>query len=148
MPPRDVLALAGTARPTRGRQPGDDIDDALHRHVDALLGERRDGPVADAARHDVLAHVREVGGDVEREAVHRATTGEANSDRRDLARVRPVDVDPHAGILGEPADPRETELVQRIDEQLLDAVHVFGRAERVVDRQDRDTRRADPGRGR
>ena len=48
-----------------------------------------------------------------------------------------VDVDPHAGVLGEPADSREPELAQHIDQQLLDAAHVFGRAERVGDRQDR-----------
>ena len=62
---------------------------------------------------------------------------EANADRRDLARVRAVGVDPDAGVLGETTGTRETELRQRVDEQLLDAVHVIGRAERVVDRQDR-----------
>ena len=137
VPPRDVLALAATARPTRRGEPGDDVDDALDRHVDALLGERRHGSVADAARHDVLAHVRQIGGDVERETVHRAAAGQANADRRDLARVRPFGVDPHAGILGEATDAAQAELAQRIDEQLLDSVDVVGRTERVVDRQDR-----------
>ena len=107
--------------PTRPGEPGDDVDDLLHRHVDALLGQRRHRPVADAAGDDVLAHVRHVGGDVEGEAVHRAPAGEAHADRRDLARVGAVGVDPDAGILAQPAGTGQAELGEGVDQQRLDA---------------------------
>ena len=71
VPPGDVLALDHAVAPHVGGPPGDDVDHLGHRHVDALLGERRDRLVGDAAGHDVVAHVAHVGGDVEGEAVHR-----------------------------------------------------------------------------
>ncbi len=50
-------STCAVAPPRRG-EAGDDVDDVAHRHVDALLGQRRDGLVGDPAGHDVLAHVR------------------------------------------------------------------------------------------
>ncbi len=48
-----------------------------------------------------------------------------------------VDVEPHTGEPVEPTGVRQAELAQRVDEQTLDAAHVRGRAEPVVDVQDR-----------
>ena len=98
--------------------------------------QRRHRAVGDAAGDDVLAHVRQVGRDVEGEAVHRAPVLEAHADGADLARVRPVGVDPHARVLGQSAGV-DAEGRQRVDDELLDVAHVLGRAERVGDRQDR-----------
>ena len=83
---------------------GDDIGDSFQRRVDALLGQRCDRLVGDAARHDVLAHVAHVGRHVECEAVHRAAVREAHADRTDLARVGPADTDPDARVLVEATD--------------------------------------------
>ena len=73
---------------------------------------------------------------VEGEAVHRPPPLEPHADGADLARVRPVGVDPHAGVLGEPAR-RHAERRQRVDDQLLDVAHVLGRAEPVAELHDR-----------
>ena len=139
--PRDVLSLQLAGGPPVGGEPRDDVDHVVHRHVDALLGERRDRPVADAARHDVLTHVGEVGGDVQGEAVHRAPVAEAHADRGDLARhdrrVGMVDVEPDTGEPVEPAGVRQAEFSKGVDEQALHTAHVRRRAEPVVDVQDR-----------
>jgi hypothetical protein len=61
----------------------------------------------------------EVGIDVEGEAVHRPAPSDPDADRRDLAPV-----DPHAGEAVEPAGPRQPEVGQRVDDDLLDGMHV------------------------
>ncbi len=139
--PRDVLAFDRTVGPTFGGEAGDHVDDLAHRHVDALLGERGDRLVADAARHDVLAQVGHVGGDVEREAVHRAPVCEPHADRADLARLHRrigmVDVEPDPGEPLEPTGVRQPEFGQRVDDQTFDVAHVRRCAEPVVDVDDR-----------
>ncbi len=105
--------------------------------VDALLGERGDGAVGDPAGDDVLAHVHHVGRDVEGEAVHRATPRQPDTDRGDLARVRPVGVDPHARIVRQPTGAGQAQLGERVDQQLLDRSDVLERALRVRERHDR-----------
>ena len=76
--------------PERLREAANDpIDDCPQvRGAAKFTGHRRDAPVADAARHDVFEH-REVGVDVEREAVPCAAPGDAYTDRRDLAVIHP-----------------------------------------------------------
>ena len=81
--------------------------------------ERRDRLVADAARHDVV-EVRQVGIDVEGEAVHRAAAAQAHADGRDLRGP----VDPHARVAVEPGRTGEPEVGQRVDQHLLDRAHV------------------------
>ena len=122
--------------PPLAGEAGQDVDDLAHLDVDALLAERRHRPVADAARHDVLAQVGHVGGDVEGEAVHRAPALEAHADGADLARVRAVGVDPHARVLGEPSGA-DAEGGQRVDDELLDVADVPGGTELVGDGEDR-----------
>ena len=130
--PHDVLALASRRDPTaRPREPRSTtsttsrIDD-----VDALGGERRDALVGDAARHDVVEH-REVGVDVEREAVHRAPARQRTPIAA-ILRGASRRVDPHAGVAVEPAGAAQAEVGQRVDEQLLDATHVGDRVGHAV----------------
>ena len=92
--------------------------------------QRRHRLVGDPARHDVLAHVAHVGGDVEREAVHRATMREPHTDRADLARVGSADPDPHAGVVVETADIGDAQLGEAGDDHPLDRAHVIGGADR------------------
>jgi hypothetical protein len=101
------------------------------------LRERRHAAVGDAARDDVVEH-REVGIDVEGEAVARAPTCDLDADRGDL-----LGVDPHAGEprLGVGFDP---EIGQRADEHGLELAHVgHDIAETVAPRGKRDDRIAD-----
>ena len=121
-------ALAGDAR--------QDVDDLAHLDVDAFLAQRRDGPVADPARHDVLAQVGHVGGDVEGEAVHRPAALEAHADGADLARVAAGGVDPHPRVLGEAAGA-DAERGERVDDHLFDVADVAGGVELVGDGEDR-----------
>ena len=135
---RSIVAVA----PHRRGPPGDDVGDLLERHVDALLGQRGDRPVGDAARDDVVAHVAHVRGDVEGEAVHRAPARQAHADGADLARVRPGDADPHARVLVEAADVGDAELGERADDQPLDGAHVVAGPERVGHARRSGSRRA------
>ena len=57
--------------------------------------------------------------------MHRPPALEADTDGADLARLWPVGIDPHAGVLGEPTG-RHAERGQRVDHQLLDVAHVLG----------------------
>ena len=78
------------------------------------------------------------GCDVEREAVHRAAVGEAHTDRADLARVGPVDADPHAGVVVEATDVGHAELGAGVrDDHALDRADVVGGAQRVRHVDDR-----------
>ena len=91
--PRDVLSIDVRRAELRG-EPGDDsIDDGAHlRRGAEHARHRRDTAVGDPARHDVTEH-REVGVDVEREAVAGAAARDAHSDRGDL-----LVADPHARV--------------------------------------------------
>ena len=135
--PRHVLALGDAAAPPLGGQAGDGVDDVAHRHVDALLGERGDRAVVDAAGDDVLAQVGHVGRDVEGEAVHRAPALQPHADGADLARARARRRRPTRPG-SRPAGRRVTPNArQRVDDQLLDVAHVLGGAEPVADVDDR-----------
>ena len=83
--PHDIAASGGLPAPELDRPGRDRVDHDAHGCVDAFRPEGRDGLVGDAARDDVVEH-RQVGIDVEGEAVHRATAGQPHPDRRDLAR--------------------------------------------------------------
>ncbi len=124
MTPRDVLALQPTPTPRGSGVTGDDPGHVLHRDVDPLFTQRRDRPVGDAARNDVLAQVAHVGGDVEGKAVHGSTAGQPNTDGGDLARHRAVGVDPDAGVVTQPPGVREPELAEAVDDHLLDRADV------------------------
>jgi hypothetical protein len=96
----------------------------VHRHVDTLLGERGDRAVGDAARDDVVAHVpRSVVTLSAKPCIVRPWAR-----RTPMAAILrgfgPVGVDPHTGILGEPARAGEPELGERVDEQTLDGTDV------------------------
>ena len=125
-PPRHVVPLGGTAGPRLRRPARHRLHDLLHGHLNPLLGERGDGVAGDAARHDVVAHVGEVGGHVEGEAVHRAAAPDANADRTDLARAARRHAQPHTRIPVEPPCIDHTEVGERIDDHLLETVHVQG----------------------
>ena len=145
--PGDVLALGRAVAPPLGGEPGDDVDDLAHRHVDALLGQRRHRPVGDPARHDVLAQVRHVGRDVEGEAVHRPPPLSRTPMAQILRGFGTVGVDPHARVLGQPAG-RHAERGERVDHQLLDVAHVLGRRRAGCRAGRSGSRRAGPARGR
>ncbi len=63
--------------------------------------------------------------------MHRATVGEPDADRADLARRGTTDPDPHTGILVEAADVVDTQLLQRADDEPLDRADVIARTEGV-----------------
>ncbi len=134
--PRHVLALHPPGSPAFAGDASQHVDDLAHLDVDTLLAERRDRPVADAARHDVLAQVGHVGGDVEGEAVHRPPALETHADGADLARVGSGGVDPHPGIFGETAGA-DAERGEGVDDHLLDVADVAGGIELVGDGEDR-----------
>ena len=104
----------------------DGVDDLAHGHVDSLRRERRHLPVVDATRHDVPEH-REVGVDVQREAVHRAAACEPHTDGADLARRARSVEDPHPGIALGAARMRQAEIGEDVDHELLHAMHVARR---------------------
>jgi hypothetical protein len=88
----------------------------------------------------VLAQVPHVGGHVEREAVHRAPVPEPHTDRADLARhdIGVVGVvEPHACEAGQPSGVRQPEFGECVDDQPLDAAHMGGCTEAVVDVENR-----------
>ena len=117
-------ARVKVAPPQRARRSiGDRVDDFVHRGVDALARERRDGLAANATRHDPV-EVPHVGVDVEREAVHRSTAGQSHTDRRNLAGIIGLGVDPHAGIVAQATDVGETEVPEGIDDELLDRADI------------------------
>ena len=80
----------------------------------------------------MLAHVGHVGIDVQSEAVHRAAVGQAYTDGTDLALAVGVGVQPHTGVAGQSTRTAHTQLLQRVDHQLLDIAHVIGGPESVV----------------
>jgi hypothetical protein len=111
--------------------------DLRHRGGDALGRQRRHRLVADAARHDV-AEVREVGLDVEGEAVHGPAPHVAHADRGDLAVV-----DPHARVVVDAAGAGEADVGQRVDHDLLEGVDVRGGVGDARLRRQREDRVAD-----
>jgi hypothetical protein len=130
------LAVGDAVAPPLGGQPGDCVDDVAHRRADALLGERGHRTVGNAAGDDVVAQVRHVGRDVEGEAVHRAPVLQPHADGGDLPRVRPVDVDPHARVLPQPAGG-QPECGDGVDHELFDVADVLGGTETVAHVHDR-----------
>ena len=124
MLPCDVGAVERAVAPAAGGVAGDELDDLLHRRVDAFLDQAGDRLVGDATRHDVLAQVAQIGGHVEGEPVHRAAAREAYTDGADLARVLARRVDPHARVAVEPAGVRQAEIGEHVDHELLDRAHV------------------------
>ena len=66
-------------------------------HGAGLGGNRGHPPVSNAARNDALEH-RQVGVDVEGEAMHGPTSGAAHAHRAHLAGARAVRVNPDTGI--------------------------------------------------
>lgn len=108
----------------RSDVPRHHVGDVAHRGVDAFFAQRRDRVFGDATRHDVLAHVGEIGFDVQRKAVHRATARETHTDRADLARASRIDPQPHTRVAIEARRIGDTEFGQRIDDHLFDAVHI------------------------
>ena len=89
--PRDVLALDGVV-PERLGEPRDDRVDhrgASPARAPSSARHRRDAAVADAARDDVVEH-REVGIDVEREAVPRAAARRPSRRSPRSSRRRPT----------------------------------------------------------
>ena len=136
VPPRDVLTLGRAVAPAFAGEPGEHVDHLAERDVEPLLSERRDGTVGNPARHDVFPHVREVGGDVEGETVHRAPALQADTDGADLARVRSGRVDPHTRVFVEPAGI-DAEGGERVDDELLDVADVAARTDLVPDPDDR-----------
>ena len=128
VPPHDVapvdLGVADLqAAPEGGGPGGHRVGDLADADVDALVGQRGHPLVGDAARHDV-APVPHVGRHVEGEAVHRPPAGEAHADRRDLARVVALGVDPHPGVLPQAPRSGQADVGERVDQQLLDRPHV------------------------
>ena len=69
--------------------------------------------------------------------MHGAAAGQPHADRRDLAGGRARRVDPHPGVVGEPARPGQPELGERVDQQVLDRPHVLERTLGVGERDDR-----------
>ena len=142
-PPQASAALAETTSTT-----------CPHRDVKALGLQRGDRLAHDAARDDVAEH-REVGRDVEGEAVHGAAPAQPDADGRHLPRVVAVGVEPHAGIVAQAAGAGQAEVGEGVDEHLLDGAHVGHGVGQAAARpalgrqgQDRDSRRAARGRGR
>ena len=85
--------------------------------VPSTLCQRRDAPIGDATRDDVLEH-REIGVDVEREAVPGAAARDLHADGGDLLVAHP-----DAGI-SRLAVGRDAELGERVDEHTLERAHV------------------------
>ena len=125
MPPHHVGALDGSGTPPGGRQVAERVDDGAHVHVDPFDRERGDALVIDATGDD-LGKPPEIGGDVQREPVHRAAAAEPHSDGGNLPRRLAVGVDPDAGMTRKSCGADEAELGQRVDEQLLDTTDVGG----------------------
>ena len=57
--------------------------------------------------------------DIEGEAVHRASSADADADGGDLAGSRAVRVDPDARVVAEPAGTGQAHVGQRVDDELL-----------------------------
>ena len=129
--PGNVLPLHGAVAPAGRSTARHDGGDGLQRHLHAFLGERRDRLVADAARHDVLAHVAHIGLHVQCEAVHRAVVSQPHSDGADLARVGAAHAHPHAGVLVETADVGDTQLLQRTHDKTLEGAHMVAGTQRI-----------------
>ena len=137
MAPGHVLTFDRAVAPQPSRAAGDDRRDLFEGRGHTLFRQRRDRLVGNAARHDVLAHEAHVGVDVEREPVHRATPCQPHSDGADLPRLRAVDTDPHAGMLGKAADACHAQLLERSHDQPLDRGDVIARPHRVRYTDDR-----------
>ena len=60
----------------------------------------------------------------------------AHPDGGDLARVRPVGLDPDAGVLADAGRTGQAKVGQRLDHHLFEAVHVGGPRGRVVGHRD------------
>ena len=138
--PRDVLALDRRgSRACSAIAVDDRVGDrrASAAAVAEELRHRRDAPVADAARDDVVEH-REVGIDVEREAVTRAHRRDLHADRGDL-----LVADPHAGepVLAVRVDAEAGERVDQRGFEPADVRDDVGRA--VAPLRQRDDRVAD-----
>ena len=108
--------------------------------IDALGAQRGHPAIRDPARHDVAEH-GQVGAHVERDAVECASppgTGaqRAYADGGDLAGVRAAGVEPDARVLALARRPVQTEVGQRRDDDLLQAVHVLGASGGVVGHRD------------
>src|SRR5207302_6626719 len=96
--PDDVLAVdLGAGGELLGEAGHDGVDDRAHLDRAAEdAGDRRHAPVADAAGDDVAEH-REVGVDVEGEAVHRPALRDLHADGVDLVDGAGGGRRPHAG---------------------------------------------------
>ena len=79
------------------------VGNLTHRRLAALLAQRSHRPLRDAARNDVLAHVTQVGVDIQRKAVHRAplrrAAGHSHTDCADFSRARRIGFEPDPRIL-------------------------------------------------
>ena len=69
---------------------------------------------------------------MERAAAPGSDPHRPHSDRRDLARVGALCVDPYSGVLVHAARPRQPEIGQRLDDDPFEAVHVRRTGCRVV----------------
>ena len=144
MLPRNVLAFDDTAgtrisgaisSPAIGSQAGNNVNDLGHRHVDALFGQRGDRLIADPARHDVLAHVGQVGRDVEGKTVHGPALLQPHANCADLAFTRCACIKPNTRIAIESARIWHAEFDQYVNNQTFDTAHVPSCPERVIDVQ-------------
>ena len=123
MAPRHVRPVDRPLGPALGGPLGHAVDDLAHRHIDALGGQRRDPELGDAAR-DHPVEEREVGVDVEGEAVHGAAAAQPDADGGDLAGIGAVGAHPDARVGVEAADVCEPEVAAHVDDQRLDRADV------------------------
>ena len=61
--------------------------------------------------------------------MHGSPVRQSNTDGTDLARVGPIDTDPHARILGQAPHIADTQLGECADNQQLDRSYVVGRTQ-------------------
>src|ERR1019366_76705 len=114
----------------------DRLDDLSHGHLHALGGHGSDPEVGQPARDYVTEH-GEIWFYVQGKAVHRPSPGEPHTDGAELARCRPLGVDPHTGIAAKPGGALYAEIADDVDHKLFDGVHMRRyRAEAETDIQD------------
>ncbi len=116
--PHDVLAFHDPVGEVRGELGDHGVDERTHlRGGSEHARQRRDTPIGDTARDDVLEHP-EIGIDVERESVTGAAARDLHPDRGDL-----LVTDPDARVT-RLALGRDAEVGERVDEHTFECPHV------------------------